>query len=82
MPLESLGHNVYRGNLDAETGVLADVWSAFRPDVVIGHPTFHNADNIGRQLADGIQGAVEVFGDKRVAFVVADGTYTRASGDR
>jgi hypothetical protein len=73
--------NLIRGKLNPRPGFLSDLWKFHQTEVIIGHPTFKNADNIGRQLARGILGAAQNFANRKVAFVVTDGTWTEASRD-
>lgn len=73
--------SLVRGELNPPRGFLAAHWRAFRPEVIIGHPTFRNADNIRTQLAGGIRGAAGYFRGRRVAFVVSDGSWTQGSKD-
>jgi len=73
--------NLWHGALGPQRGELAALWRDHEADVIVGHPTFGNADNVGRQLAEGIRGAAANFPGRRVSFVVSDGTWTAASGD-
>ena len=73
--------NLFRGGLNPPVGVLGNLLADHRTELVICHPTFKNADNIGRQLGDGIRGATRNFPGQRVAFVVSDGTYTSEHPD-
>jgi hypothetical protein len=73
--------NLWRGTLDPQPGELSALWQRFGAQVIVGHPTFRNVDTIGRQLAEGIAGAKESFGGRRVSFVVSDGTCTSESSD-
>lgn len=76
------GDNLWQGTLDPPVGELAALWREFGAEVIVGHPTFRNADNIGRQLGEGIAGAAVHFPGRRVCFVVSDGTWTAESGDQ
>lgn len=82
MPLSEQAPHVFKGSLGLAVGELAAAWRRFGAQVIVGHPTFRNADNIGRQLAEGIRGAQKNFGGRKVAFVVSDGSWTAASGDQ
>ncbi len=73
--------NLFRGTINPPRGVLGQLLERHGTDTVICHPTFRNADNIGRLLRNGIEGALVNFPDRRVAFVVSDGTYTSSNPD-
>lgn len=75
------GTNIFLGGLEPPHGSLGEILRKQGAEVVIGHPTFKNARTIGRQLADGIRGALKNFVGKKVAFVVSDTTYTRTNPD-
>ncbi|MBC6473139.1 MAG: hypothetical protein GDA48_10225 [Hormoscilla sp. GM102CHS1] len=72
--------NIYQGELNPETGSLGGLLKEFGADIIIGHPTYECAENIKSQLKIGIEGAVDVFEGKKVAFVVTDSTYSEKSG--
>jgi hypothetical protein len=74
--------NVYQGDLNPAKGELGELIKSFNAEIIIGHPTWICADNIGSQLKKGILGAIEVFAGKKVAFIVTDGTYNQKSGDK
>lgn len=82
MSLEAIAPQIYRGALDPAVGELAATLKGFSSEVIIGHPTFRNADNIGRQLRSGIAGAAEHFAGRRVSFIVSDGSYNASINDR
>lgn len=65
---------LYRGALDPVARSLGDLLYQFSAEVVIGHPTFRNERTIGPLLKSGIAGAVSNFPERKVAFVVVDGT--------
>ncbi len=73
--------NLFRGDINPPQGVLGNLFKEHGADVVVCHPTYRNADNIGRLLKNGIEGALVNFSDRRVAFIVSDGTYTSTNPD-
>lgn len=79
---KAIAPGITEGCLDLAPGSLGRLWREAKVDVVVGHPTFRNAANIGRQLVDGLRGALANFPGSRVAFVVSDGTWNHASEDR
>lgn len=81
MPMEPISQGIFRGTGSPSEGELGEVLARFAPDVIVGHPTFRNADNIGQELRRGLDAAVQVYGHRKVAFVVSDGTWTRENPD-
>ncbi len=73
--------NLFRGKLNPQRGVLGEILKRHGTEVTICHPTYGNADNIGRLLLNGIEGVLANFPDSRVSFVVSDGTYTSSNPD-
>jgi hypothetical protein len=80
--IQRFDHNVFEGGLDLEKGSIGKLIKMFGADIIIGHPTFQNEDNIPLQLKKGILGAAEVFSGRKVAFVVTDGSFTAQSKDK
>ncbi|RLB06727.1 MAG: hypothetical protein DRG59_07445 [Deltaproteobacteria bacterium] len=78
---EEVSKNLFKGKLNPPRKVLGELLKRHGSEIVICHPTYRNADNIGRLLKNGIDGVLVNFRDKRVAFVVSDGTYTSADPD-
>ncbi len=76
MPMNELFPNVFRGSFPVREGSLGSLLARFGPTIVVGHPTFRNADNIGPELHRGMEAALVAFPTERVAFVVSDGTCT------
>ncbi|SMC26792.1 hypothetical protein SAMN02746041_02774 [Desulfacinum hydrothermale DSM 13146] len=76
MPMEPMDQGLFRGTGSPMEGELGTLLARFAPDVVVGHPTFRNADNIGGELQRGIRAALQVYENRKVAFVVSDGTWT------
>ncbi len=81
MPLNELAPHVFRGSFPVEEGSLGSLLARFDPAHVVGHPTFHNAENIGSELRRGMEAALAAFPNERIAFVVSDGTWTLQSPD-
>jgi len=82
MALTDCGLNVWRSDSAPAFGELGALWSRAGTEFLVGHPTYHNADTIGRLLADGIRGAAMNFPGRKTAFVVSDGTFNSTSADR
>ncbi len=80
--MKEIAPGIHEGELNPERGCLRGLIEKHGVKVVIGHPTFRNADNIGRQLKGSIAGAARHYGDRGAMVVVVDGTWTSASGDR
>ncbi len=78
---EKIAKNLFKGDLNPPERILGDLLKKHGTQVVVCHPTYKNADNIGRLLKNGIEGVLENFPDKRVSFVVSDGTYTSSDPD-
>ena len=74
--------NVVEFTLPATVGELGQAWNEHGADIIIGHPTYRNADTIGPLLAHGIRGAVRAFPGRKAAFVVTDGTLGLRNSDR
>ncbi|MFC1584789.1 hypothetical protein ACFL5V_04515 [Fibrobacterota bacterium] len=79
--IQEVETNIYRGRKKPPKGELGRLMAAFKPELIIGHPTFHCEDNIGGLVSRGIKAAVKTFGDRKVAIIVADGTYNDKSLD-
>ena len=75
LPLHPLTKGVFRGAAPVVEGELGRILARFEAEIVVGHPTFRNADNIGRQLSQGLKAAAEVYAGRKVAFVVSDGSW-------
>jgi hypothetical protein len=80
-PLETVDRNIYRGACPPAAGSIGRLLGRFGAQVVVGHPTFRNADNIGRELGRGIETAPEVYPGQKVGFLISDGTCTLESPD-
>ena len=72
---EKLTENVLRAEVPLPRGALGSFLDGFGAEVVVGHPTFRNADNIGAEVGRGVAAAAKVYASRRVAFAVSDGTY-------
>ena len=81
MPIVPIDAGLYRGSIPLAVGELGNLLLHFKTDIVVGHPTFQNADNIGKELISGIQAAVEVYSGMKIAFIVSDGTFRADSPD-
>ena len=73
--------NILKGLAKPPKGALGKILAEFDPDIIIGHPTFHCEDNIGSLVYRDLEGIRKVFHDKRVAVIIADGTYNDKSND-
>lgn len=74
MSLDKVEKGLFQGGCVPKEGSLGMLLDEFGAQVVVGHPTFQNQDNIGQELAKGIKAASEVYSGEKVAFVVSDGT--------
>ena len=81
MSFNKVEKGLFRGGCDPEEGSLGMLLDEFGAQVVVGHPTYQNEDNIGEELAKGIKAASEVYAGQKVAFVVSDGTCRTDSAD-
>jgi hypothetical protein len=81
MSLDKVEKGLFRGGCAPKEGSLGMLLDEFGAQVVVGHPTFQNQDNIGKELAKGIKAASEVYSGQKVAFVVSDGTCRMDSAD-
>jgi hypothetical protein len=70
-----LSGGVYRGECPLPQRSLGELLRRFGAQVVVGHPTLRNEDNIAAELSRGMAAAAEVYRGRRVAFVVSDGTF-------
>lgn len=75
MSIVPIDTGLYRGTGSLAVGELGQLLLRFKTEIVVGHPTFQNADNIGNELISGIQAAVEVYAGMKTAFIVSDGTF-------
>lgn len=75
MAIYCIEDGLYRAECPLKAGDLGKLLADFDAEIVVGHPTFQNADNIGKEISIGIKAAIEVYSGKKVAFVVSDGTY-------
>lgn len=82
MALRRIGRSLYAGAAPARRGELGRVLQRFAAELVVGHPTFRNPATIGAELERGIAAAARVYADRRVAFVVCDGTDRLEAPDR
>ncbi len=81
MSFTEYGNGLYKGRAPLREGELGALLKEFAPDVIVGHPTYRNEDNIGDELRRGLSAASAVYGEEKVAFVVSDGTSTMDSPD-
>ena len=81
MSLKKQENGLYQGGCPLKEGDLGNLLAEFEAEIVIGHPTFRNADNIGKELTRGIKAAADVYSGKKVAFIVSDGSYRMDSPD-
>lgn len=81
MPISLISEGLFRGESPIAEGELGDLLSQFKAEIVVGHPTFQNADNIGKELKRGMQAAAEVYPGRKIAFIVSDGTHRMDSPD-
>ena len=81
MSIFKLADGLYRGACPLAEGELGELLSRSKTEIVVGHPTFQNADNIGKELAGGLQAAAEVYPGRKIAFIVSDGTCRMDSPD-
>jgi len=82
MSFEEVEPGLWLGSLSPEVGSLARLWCDHGARIIVAHPTFNNGPTVGAQLRGGIAAAAKNFGGRPVCFVVSDGTWTEASGDR
>jgi len=82
MALIEVAPGLLHGIPGPAVGELAEAWRLFDPQVVVGHPTYNNADTISRLLAGGIRAAPQNFPGRRVSFVVSDGSWTAENPER
>jgi len=80
--LKAFDRNLSFFDRTPDQGDLGKLLDAFGAQVIVGHPTFRNADNIGAELERGIRAAARSYAEDRVAFVVSDGTWTEDNPDR
>ena len=81
MSLKKQENGLYQGGCPLKEGDLGNLLAEFEAEIVVGHPTFRNADNIGKELTRGIKAAADVYFGKKVAFIVSDGSYRMDSPD-
>jgi len=74
MPICQLDKGLYRGAFPLAEGELGELLARAEIEIVVGHPTFRNADNIGKELAGGLRAVSEVYAGRKIAFIVSDGT--------
>jgi len=74
MSIFQIDEGLYRGACPLAEGELGELLSRSKTEIVVGHPTFHNSDNIGKELAGGLKAAGEVYPGRKIAFIVSDGT--------
>ncbi|MEW6673464.1 MAG: hypothetical protein AB1427_17355 [Thermodesulfobacteriota bacterium] len=74
MAIIQFKEGLYRGVSPLTEGELGEILARFKAEIVVGHPTFQNADNIGKELAGGLKAAGEVYPGNKIAFIVSDGT--------
>ena len=74
MSIFQLDNGLYRGTCPIAEGELGELLARFKTEIVVGHPTFQNADNIGKELTGGLKAADEVYPGRKIAFIVSDGT--------
>ena len=82
MALIEAAPGMLHGTPGPAVGELAEAWRLFDPQVIVGHPTYNNADTISRLLTDGIRAAPRNFPGQRVCFVVSDGSWTAGNPER
>lgn len=74
MSIFQLADGLYQGACPLAEGELGELLSRSKTEIVVGHPTFQNADNIGKELAGGLKAVTEVYPGRKIAFIVSDGT--------
>jgi len=82
MSFKEVEPGLWLGSLSPEEGSLARIWRDHGARVIVAHPTYNNGPTVGAELRGGIAAAAKNFGGRPVSFVVSDGTWTEASGDR
>ncbi|HDM77917.1 MAG TPA: hypothetical protein ENG51_15855, partial [Deltaproteobacteria bacterium] len=60
---EEVSKNLFKGKLNPPRKVLGELLKRHGSEIVICHPTYRNADNIGRLLKNGIDGVLVNFRD-------------------
>jgi hypothetical protein len=53
MSIIQVHEGLYQGACPLAEGDLGGLLAQFKTEIVVGHPTFQNADNIGKELANG-----------------------------
>jgi len=74
MSIFQINDCLYRGACPIAEDELGELLARSKTEIVVGHPTFQNADNIGKELARGLIAAAEVYPGREIAFIVSDGT--------
>jgi len=74
MSIFQINDGLYRGACPIAEDELGELLARSKTEIVVGHPTFQNADNIGKELARGLMAAGEVYPGRKIAFIVSDGT--------
>lgn len=64
-----------------EKNHIAELLKKHNSRIIIGHPTYKNADNIGSLLQKDMEGLQRAFPDKHAAIVISDGTKNTSSAD-
>ena len=81
MPIFQINEGLYRGASPLAEGELGELLARSETEIVVGHPTFQNADNIGKELTGGLRAVSEVYPGRKIAFIVSDGTCRMDSPD-
>ena len=81
MSIFQLNDGIYRGTCPLAEGELGELLARSKTEIVVGHPTFQNADNIGKELTGGLKAVAEVYPGRKIAFIVSDGTCRMDSPD-
>ncbi|MBW2539500.1 MAG: hypothetical protein JRE27_07840 [Deltaproteobacteria bacterium] len=79
--IKQKGKNVFIGIAKPPKGALGAILTKFDPELIIGHPTFHCELNIGGLVSRDLLGARKIFAGKRIAIIIADGTYNDKNND-
>ena len=82
MSFNEVEPGLWLGSLCPQRDALARLWRDHGARIIVAHPTYNNGPTVGAELRGGIAAAARNFGGRPVSFVVSDGTWTAASGDR
>jgi hypothetical protein len=64
-----------------EKNQIAELLKKHNTKIVIGHPTYKNAENIGSLIQKDVEGLQRAFPDEHAAIVISDGTKNTGSDD-